>query len=168
MVSLLIRTISSRTILKSSYFGVPELKAPGTFSQHSHRGRTCTSVRPRRISASRISFVIRICSIKRPDRSPSRPRRVPATDRSWHGLPPQMMSTGGNAAPSSFVMSPTWSISGKWCFVTSMGKASISLAQRGVMPARTAARGKPPIPSKRLPRVSMVKPSHGWGAPAPG
>ena len=65
------------------------------------------------------------------------------------------MSTGGSFAPSSLVMSPTWIMSGKWCFVTSMGKASISLAQRGSIPARTAASGKPPIPSKRLPIVSI-------------
>lgn len=63
------------------------------------------------------------------------------------------MSTGGSFAPSSLVMSPTWIISGKWCFVTSMGKASISLAHTGVIPFRTAASGKPPIPSKRLPIV---------------
>ena len=55
-----------------------------------------------------------------------------------------MRSTGGSAAPSSLVMSPTWIMSGKWCFVTSMGKASISLAHTGVIPFRTAARGKPP------------------------
>ena len=66
-----------------------------------------------------------------------------------------MMSTGGSFAPSSFVMSPTWIMSGKWCFVTSMGKASISLAHTGVIPFRIAASGKPPIPSKRLPMVSI-------------
>lgn len=65
------------------------------------------------------------------------------------------MSTGGSFAPSSLVMSPTWIIPGKWCFVTSMGKASISLAHTGVIPFRTAASGKPPIPSKRLPMVSI-------------
>ena len=62
---------------------------------------------------------------------------------SWHGEPPQMTSTGGSRAPSSFVMSPTWIISGKWCFVTRMGNGSISLAQTGVIPLRTAARGNP-------------------------
>ena len=58
--------------------------------------------------------------------------------QSWHGLPPQMMSTAGSLAPSSFVTSPTWIMPGKRYFVTSMGKASISLAQRGSIPARTA------------------------------
>ena len=67
-----------------------------------------------------------------------------------------MMSTGGSFAPSSLVMSPTWIISGKRCFVTSMGKASISLAHTGAIPFRTAARGKPPMPSKRLPMVSVT------------
>ena len=38
-----------------------------------------------------------------------------------------------------------------------MGKASISLAHSGTMPQRTAARGKPPIPSKRLPMVIMFR-----------
>ena len=66
-----------------------------------------------------------------------------------------MRSTGGSAAPSSLVMSPTWIMPGKRCFVTSMGKASISLAHTGVIPLRTAARGKPPIPSKRPPIVSI-------------
>ena len=33
--------------------------------------------------------------------------------QSWHGLPPQIISTGGSSAPFSLVISPTWSISGK-------------------------------------------------------
>ena len=156
MESLLIRTISSRTMRKSSPFGAPELNAPGTFSQHIHRGRTAIPVLPLYSSAALISFTMRICSLKSPERAPERPARVPeATDRSWHGLPPQMMSTGGSFAPSSLVISPTWIISGKWYLVTSMGKASISLAHTGVIPLRIAARGKPPIPSKRLPIVSI-------------
>lgn len=74
---------------------------------------------------------------------------------SWQGLPPQMISTGGNAAPSSVVMSPTCVIRGKRRWVTEMGKGSISLAHRGSTPQRTAARGNPPMPSKRLPIVSV-------------
>ena len=46
-----------------------------------------------------------------------------------------MMSTGGSFAPSSLVMSPTWIMPGKWRLVTSMGRASISLAQTGLIPA---------------------------------
>ena len=75
---------------------------------------------------------------------------------SWQGLPPQMISTGGNAAPSSVVMSPTCVIRGKRRWVTEMGKGSISLAHRGFTPQRTAARGNPPMPSKRLPIVSTL------------
>ena len=51
---------------------------------------------------------------------------------------------------------PTWIMPGKWCLVASMGKGSISLAHSGTMPLRTAANGKPPIPSKRLPIVIMT------------
>ena len=40
--------------------------------------------------------------------------------------------------------------------VTAIGKASISLAQTGSMPLRTAARGKPPMPSNRLPIVIFL------------
>ena len=43
---------------------------------------------------------------------------------------------------------------GKRSVVTAMGNASISLAHTGRMPFRTAASGKPPIPSKRLPIVN--------------
>ena len=93
--------------------------------------------------------------MKSPERAPARPARVPeATDRSWHGLPPQMMSTGGSFAPSSLVMSPTWIMSGNHFWVTRMGNGSISLAQTGMMPLCIAARGKPPMPSKRLPIVN--------------
>ena len=161
MESLLIRTISSKTILKSSplnEFGPnPELNTPGTFSQHIHLGRTAIPVRPRCSSAALISFTTRICSIKSPERAPARPARVPeATDRSWHGLPPQMMSTGGSFAPSSLVMSPTWIMSGNHFWVTRMGNGSISLAQTGTMPLRTAARGNPPMPSNKLPIVNLI------------
>ena len=150
----IIRTISSNTILKSSYLGVPLEKAPGTFSQHNQRGRTFVPNRPRAMSAALISFTMRTCSINSPERSPERPALAPATERSWQGLPPHTRVTGGNSAPLSFVMSPTWTISGKCCFVTSMGNDSISLAHRGLIPLRIAANGKPPMPSKRLPMVS--------------
>ena len=38
--------------------------------------------------------------------------------------------------------------------VTSIGNGSISDAHKGVIPFRTAASGKPPMPSNRLPIVS--------------
>ena len=47
-----------------------------------------------------------------------------------------MMSTGGNSAPFSFVMSPTWVMLGKRSFVTAMGKASISEAHTAVEGSR--------------------------------
>lgn len=141
---------------KSSPFDVPLENAPGTFSHKNHLGRTATPVRPRNMSAYRISLVIRVCSKKRPDLAPESPARAPATDRSWHGLPPQMMSTGGSAAPSSFVISPTWSMSGNQCCVTLMGNGSISEAHSVLIPNARPANGKPPIPSKRLPIVRSV------------
>ena len=65
-----------------------------------------------------------------------------------------MIWTAGMAPPSSFVISPRCSIRGKWRLVMEMGAFSISLAQRGTIPCRLAARGNTPMPSKRLPRVS--------------
>ena len=46
----------------------------------------------------------------------------------------KITSTGGNFAPSSFVMSPTWIISGNRSLVTLMGNGSISLAHTGTPP----------------------------------
>ena len=83
----------------------------------------------------------------------------PSHRQSWHGEPPQMISTGGNSAPFSLVMSPTCIISGKWCFVTLIGNGSISLAHTGTIPFRTAASGKPPMPSNKLPKVKGSTPS---------
>lgn len=81
--------------------------------------------------------------------------------QSWQGEPPQTISTGGSSSPFSFVISPIWAIWGNLCLVTRMGKASISLAQRGTMPLRTAASGNPPIPSNRLANVRVfVMPVH--------
>ena len=74
-----------------------------------------------------------------------------------------MMLTGGIWPPCSRVMSPKCAISGKCRFVMDMGAFSISLAHRGVIPFRLAARGNTPIPSNRLPRVSAVN----SGGPAP-
>ena len=68
------------------------------------------------------------------------------------------MSTGGRSAPLSFVISPTCTMSGKCVFVTSMGNGSISEAHKGVIPFRTAASEKPPMPSNRLPIVSSLMP----------
>jgi len=63
------------------------------------------------------------------------------------------MSTGGISAPLIFDTSPKCNISGKCCFVTAIDAAKTSAAQTGFMPDISAQRGKPPIPSKRLPSV---------------
>ena len=103
------RAVSSRTARKSS----PPLleKAPGTFSQTMYRGRTDRTGCPSRMPASRISFTILICSMNSPERSPASPALFPATERSWHGLPPITTSTGGASRPEIFVMSPRCIIS---------------------------------------------------------
>lgn len=67
-----------------------------------------------------------------------------------------MISTAGRSAPFNFVISPTWSISGNRCLVTWIGKGSISLDHTGRIPFRTADKGKPPIPSNKLPRRSRI------------
>lgn len=66
-----------------------------------------------------ISFTIRICSMNRPLRSPASPALLPATLRSWHGLPPMMQSTTGSSCPSSCVISPK-------CFMYSLPFLSFS------------------------------------------
>nr|DAE81884.1 MAG TPA: hypothetical protein [Caudoviricetes sp.] len=63
------------------------------------------------------------------------------------------MSTGGIFPPSISVMLPKCCISGKCRFVIAIQLGSISLAQSARIPHRCAARGKPPIPSNRLPSV---------------
>src|SRR5690554_6910431 len=73
------------------------LNAPGTFSQMSHRA-------PQRVRAA---LKILICSVNRPERSPSSPARLPATLRSWHGEPPITTSIGPSAAMSASVISVT-------------------------------------------------------------
>ena len=60
-----------------------------------------------------------------------------------------MMSTGGSFAPSSFVMSPTCAMSGKRIFVTSMGKASISLAHTGDNAVVNGGQWESPYPIKQ-------------------
>jgi len=65
------------------------------------------------------------------------------------------MSTAGMSPPFSFVISPSWSISGKCSFVIAIGAGSISLAQRGLMPFMEAASGNTPMPSNKLPSVSI-------------
>ena len=80
-----------RPLVLQVFFHHPFILAPdlfsqervAPFSQHMNRGRTWRPDRPRSKSASRISLMIRICSMKRPERSPANPVRGPATDKSW-------------------------------------------------------------------------------------
>lgn len=62
-----------------------------------------------------------------------------------------MMSTGSIADPSILVMSPRCFMAGNRTDVTLIGNGSISLAHTGSIPCLLPARGKPPIPSNRLP-----------------
>lgn len=80
VLSSAILAASSRTVRKSS----PPFdeNAPGTFSQTMYLGRTNRPVLPAALSRSLISFMIRICSMYKPDRSPESPARLPATLKS--------------------------------------------------------------------------------------
>lgn len=84
------RASSSSTALKSSPLLLE--KAPGTFSQIAKVG--CIP-----FVAFLISLMILTASTKRPDRSPASPALRPAMDKSWHGLPNVMQSTGSIWSP---------------------------------------------------------------------
>ena len=76
---------SSRTILKSSPFGFPDVLAPSTFSQIAYRGNRRSTSAPLSVVrlTFRISLIILTASINKPLRSPSSPALLPATDKSW-------------------------------------------------------------------------------------
>ena len=99
--------------------------------------------------------MIRIASINNEDLAPARPCRLPATDKSWHGLPKVMISTGGILPPWICVMSPRCSMFGKCFLVMAMAWGTISLAHMDSIPSIWAAKGKPPMPSNRLPSVNV-------------
>lgn len=66
----------------------------------------------------------------RPERVPvAMPARLPARLRSWHGLPPQMMSTGSTVAQLILVMSPRLGVSGHLTAASLQGPGSTSLVQ---------------------------------------
>lgn len=44
--------------------------------------------------------------MNKPERSPAKPARLPATERSWQGLPPMITLTGSTSQPFILVMSP--------------------------------------------------------------
>ena len=101
--------ISLMTVAKSP--PLFEERAPATFSQTVHRGKVP-------FVTSRISLIIRIASWNKPDLEPSKPARFPATDKSWHGLPKMITSTGGNSAPETVEISPHLGTSGQCLFKT--------------------------------------------------
>jgi hypothetical protein len=66
-----------------------------------------------------------------PERVPGiRPGRRPlARLKSWHGNPPQIMSTGGTRSQSMVVMSPRFGIPGQWWAKTRPTGSLFSLNQ---------------------------------------
>lgn len=125
------------------------LKAPGTFSHTANLGYLFADT-------PRISRIIRIASKNKLLLSPSWiPVCFPATDRSWQGEPNVMMSTGSIWSPCTSVTLPRCFIPGKRCFVTLIGNGSISLAHTGSIPNNAPARGKPPLPSNKLPSFTL-------------
>ncbi len=85
------------------------------------------------------------------------PRRRPAADRSWHGVPPVTMSTGSTVAQSIAVMSPRFGTPGQWCARTFDGASSYS-ANHDVSAPKTSstARSRPPYPEHSEPIVTAV------------
>ena len=79
-----------------------------------------------------------------------------------------MTWTAGIFPPSSLVMSPKCSISGKCRRVMEIGAFSISLAHSGVIPCLLAARGNTPMPSNKLPSVSICDSRLTVGFHSPG
>jgi hypothetical protein len=83
----------------------------------------------------------------RPERVPARiPARLPACDRSWHGEPPVMMSTGSTADQSTAVTSPKFGTPGNRCARMRDGAASNSTSQAGLAAGKTSrtASSSPP------------------------
>lgn len=108
-------------------------KSPGTFSTTTHCGSS--------------SPTILRYSCHSPLLPPAKPRRFPATDRSWQGNPPQMRS--GRTSKVVFVIFLTSFIlftSGQWRRRTALACGSISHWPMQFIPARSNPRSKPPIP----------------------
>ena len=120
------------------------LFAPLTFSQTTSLG--CMVVIASRIATQRL------------DRVPSvMPLRAPARLTSWHGEPPEIMSTVGMVPQSMVVMSPRLGVLGKCLLRMRVGASSISLTHWVVAPsARSTASASPPYPAKSSPLVRGV------------
>src|SRR5699024_3700853 len=84
------------------------------------------------------------------DQSPERvpgasPAPLPTVEMSWHGKPPQRMSTGGTAFQSMVEMSPRFGASGQWWANTRATEVLISEDQIVSPPvACSTARSRPP------------------------
>ena len=123
-------------------------RSPGTFSPTNQRGR----------SSSRM----RATCHQSPDRSPARPARRPATEKSWQGQPavriprPGTNPTARRSSPVTFVTSSNWWASGKCRRLIAAAALSISTAATVRTPARANARGKPPMPSNREAKVRLT------------
>ena len=114
-------------------------KRPGTFSKMVHRGwRSSRSL---------------TISKKSPERLPAKPARRPATERSWHGNPPQMIPSEGSnptarsCSPVTSVTSLNRCVFGNRCAKTPDACLSISTAATTGTPARSSARSNPPTPA---------------------
>jgi hypothetical protein len=66
------------------------------------------------------------------------PRRFPAPDKSWHGVPPAMMSTGSTADQSMRVMSPWFGTPGQ-CFASTFDGAASNSENHAVRAPKNAS-----------------------------
>ena len=100
----------------------------------------------------------------RPERVPvAMPARLPARLRSWHGLPPQMMSTGSTSDQLILVMSPRLGVSGQRTSASLHGPFSASLVhatRASGSRAMATPMSRPPYPVNRLPMVVMIVDFH--------
>lgn len=83
-----------------------------------------------------------------PERVPgARPAWLPTVDTSWHGKPPQRMSTGGTALQSMVVTSPRFGASGQW-WAKARATGSLISENQMVSALKTCstARSRPPYP----------------------
>lgn len=106
--------------------------SPRTFSITTHSGRS-------------VSMASAMCA-QSPERVPGlRPVILPTVDTSWHGNPPQRMSTGGTVFQSMVVMSPRLGASGQWWEKTRATGSLISENQIVFAPkTSSAAKSSPP------------------------
>ena len=85
------------------------------------------------------------------------PARRPAADRSWHGLPPLMMSTGSTCDQSTVVTSRWFGMPGQWCAMIFDGASSNSAYQvSSASKTSSTAIPSPPNPAKSSPNFSFV------------